>query len=228
MQTTGIRTHGKNLHYYYRCPRRVRDGKDACPNGKNYRADRAEPRVWELVSGLLKDPETLEADLERMIEQERKRLRSGPEEEAATWMKRLDECTKQREKRLEQHAEGLIDLDELRAKLSAIEETREVAERELRRLKELREEMAGLERDKQELLETYTRMAPEALASLTPEERHRLYGMLRLTVTAHPDGTLEAVGVLASDIVSEAEISGRDARTLSGPRWCRYAWASLG
>ena len=50
-------------------------------------------------------------------------------------------------------------------------------------------------------------MAPEALASLTPEERHRAYGMLRLKVTAHSDGTLEADGMLAGG-VSENEITG--------------------
>jgi len=207
MQTTGIRDHGKNMYFYYRCPRRLKYGKNTCPNGKNHRADRVEPRVWELVSGLLKDPKTLKADLEKMIEQEHQRLRSSPEEGAEIWVKRLDECAKQREKRLEQHAEGLINLDELRTKLNTIEETHEVAERELRRLKDKREEIASLEKDKEALLESYASMAPEALASLTPKERHRVYGMLRLKVTAHSDGRLEADGMLAGG-VSTNEITG--------------------
>ena len=50
------------------------------------------------------------------------------------------------------------------------------------------------------MLESYSSMAPEALASLTPEERHRVYGMLRLKVTAHSDGRLEADGMLAGGV----------------------------
>jgi hypothetical protein len=211
MKTTSIRSRSKNMYFYYRCPRRLRFGKEACPNSKNHRADQAEPRVWELVSRILKDPEKLESDLERMIEQERNNLRSGPGEEAEIWTKRLKVCADQRDKRLQQHAEGLITLDELKEKLSAIEETREVAERELGRLKDLRAEISSLEKDKEALLKSYATLAPVALDSLTPEERQQVYNMLRLTVTADPDGTLEADGVLASD-VSKNEITGPDNR----------------
>jgi site-specific DNA recombinase len=207
MKTTSIRSRGKNMYFYYRCPRRLRFGKEACPNGKNHRADQAEPRVWELVAGIFKDPEKLEADLERMIEQERNSLRSGSGEEAEIWTKRLKKCAEQREMRLEQHAEGLITLAELKEKLNAIEETREVAERELGRLKDLRAEISSLEKDKEALLKSYANLAPEALDSLTPGERQQVYNMLRLVVMAHPDGTLEANGVLASD-VSKNEITG--------------------
>ncbi len=37
-------------------------------------------------------------------------------------------------------------------------------------------------------------MTPEALDSLTPEERHRVYGMLGLKATTTMDGTLEVSG----------------------------------
>ena len=40
-------------------------------------------------------------------------------------------------------------------------------------------------------------MAPEALDSLLPEERHQVYKMLRLKVIAHVDRSLEVTGVLA-------------------------------
>ena len=206
MQTTGILAHGKNLHFYYRCPKRVRDGKEACPNKKNIRADDAEPRVWELVSGLLKEPERLRTGLERMIEEERNKLRCDPEQEAALWARRIDEHTAQRERRLQQHAEGLIGLDELREKLGEIEESRKVAERELSSLRNLGAEIATLEQDKEALLKSYATIAAESLDVLTPEERHRVYKMIRLGVVAHPDGTLEASGVFG-DSVSNSEIT---------------------
>ena len=75
----------------------------------------------------------------------------------------------------------------------------------------LRAEISSLEKDKEALLKSYATLAPVALDSLTPEERQQVYNMLRLTVTADPDGTLEADGVLASD-VSKNEITGPDNR----------------
>jgi hypothetical protein len=39
-------------------------------------------------------------------------------------------------------------------------------------------------------------MAPEALHSLTPEERHQVYKMLRLKVIAHLSGNAELAGDL--------------------------------
>ena len=51
-----------------------------------------------------------------------------------------------------------------------------------------------LEQDKSALQEYYAEMTPDALESLTPEERHRVYGMLGLGATIKMDGTLELSG----------------------------------
>lgn len=70
-QKTGyVKRSGEKRHvYYYRCPRAYGyDGE--CPHRKNHRADKLEPAVWDLVSGLLKDPERLREGLERMIGEE--------------------------------------------------------------------------------------------------------------------------------------------------------------
>jgi uncharacterized protein (TIGR00369 family) len=40
---------------------------------------------------------------------------------------------------------------------------------------------------------------PEALEALKPEERHRVYNMLRLRVQAFPDGILEVSGALREE-----------------------------
>ena len=79
-------------------------------------------------------------------------------------------------------AEGLITLDELRTKLAGLDVTRETAERELEALGSHREKLKALKQDKEPVLETYAQMAPEALNSVTPEERHQFYRMLRLRV----------------------------------------------
>jgi hypothetical protein len=44
------------------------------------------------------------------------------------------------------------------------------------------------------VLETYARMTPEALDSLTPEERHQFYKMLRLRVVVQPDDAIQISG----------------------------------
>ena len=48
-------------------------------------------------------------------------------------------------------------------------------------------------------MERYAGAVPEALENLLPEERHRVYKMLRLRVLADPDFRLEVNGVVGSD-----------------------------
>ncbi len=56
------------------------------------------------------------------------------------------------------------------------------------------------ERDRDALLENYAEMMPEALDVLQPEERHRVYKMLRLRAVAFPDGSLEVSGALGEEL----------------------------
>jgi hypothetical protein len=92
-------------------------------------------------------------------------------------------------------AEGLITLDELKVKLAGLEELRETARWELDALSRRREKIEELERDKDALLESYVGMVPEALDSLTPEEHHYVYKILRLRVTLRPDAPPEVSGM---------------------------------
>jgi protein-tyrosine-phosphatase len=185
----------KVSRYYYRCPRAVRH-KDVCSQTKHFRADEVEPAVWGLISDLLKDPDLLRTGLERMIEEERRGWRGDPEREAKAWLEKLTEVDRQRERAQDLAIQGLLDYGELRAKLAALAETRETAEKELGALRSRRERMVELERDRDALLRSYVGMTPEALDGLAPEERHRVYRMLKLKVLIKPDGTLEASGKL--------------------------------
>ena len=107
-------------YYYYRCVKRWQ--YKACEHGKNHDAKELEAQVWELISDALKDPEQLRADLETMIEHKRKARRGGdPEREARAWLEKLAEADRKRNAYQDQQAEGLLTLDELRAKLLALE-----------------------------------------------------------------------------------------------------------
>jgi site-specific DNA recombinase len=157
-------------YFYYRC-RTQWDGGE-CAHKKLHRAADTERRVWAFVRGLFGDPERLRADLERMIELERAASRGNPDREARAWHKKLAEADRKRDGYLDLAADGIMGREELREKLSALEVVRKTAKRELEAIRSREERLEALERDKDALLEYYVEMTPEALESLTPEERH--------------------------------------------------------
>jgi hypothetical protein len=122
-------------------------------------------------------------------------------------------------------AEGLIEGDELRAKLAALEETRQAARRGLAILEGRRACVAQMERDKDALLEQYENVAPDALDTLTPEERQEFYKTLKLRVTVGVDGTLEATGAFLEGTVFCCTSS---TQLLScSSRWRTLTWISF-
>jgi hypothetical protein len=54
------------------------------------------------------------------------------------------------------------------------------------------------------LLKHYAKMVPEVVDAASPEDRRRVYEMLRLQVVAQPDGTIEMNSEYSGDVeVSE-------------------------
>ena len=151
--------------------------------------------MWEFVRSLMLDPEHLLEDIERMIEEERNTMHGDPDREAAAWLDSIATAERKRSGFQDMAAEGLITLDELRSKLAELDDLRKTAERELRIIEGRKDALQQLERDRDSLIEHYAIMAPEALDSLTPEERHQLYKILRLRVMAHADRNLTAEGM---------------------------------
>jgi hypothetical protein len=159
--------------------------------------------VWGFVAGLLKDPDRLRAGLERMIERERASSGGNPDEEIRAWVERLGQIDRKRSGFQDMAAEGLITIDELRAKLATLEEGRKTATAEVERIRERVERARALESDKEALLRTYSAMVPVGLDALDPDERRRVYGMLRLKVA--PDGAMHARGVLSERLDAARE-----------------------
>ena len=93
-----------------------------------------EEPVWELLSGLLKDPERLRAGLDEMIEAERAGMRGDPEAEILAWLGRLDALDSKRSRYQDMAAEGHITFEELGAKLRGLEDERAIVEEELENL----------------------------------------------------------------------------------------------
>jgi hypothetical protein len=112
-------------------------------------------------------------------------------------------------------AKGLMTIEELGARLEELETTRRTAANELEAIRRQAERLEGLEQDRDTLMEFYTGAVPEKLEKLGPEERRRVYGMLRLEVSASPDGTLEVHGILGDGLRADSE-NGRSVCKIEG------------
>ena len=166
----------------------------------NHRAEEVERSVSEFVSRLMRDPQQLREDLERMMELERRGAHGNPKREMKSWLDKLAEVDSERRSYIKLAARGTITDLELDEALGDLEETRATAERELAALRNQQEALKALELDRDVLLERYAAIAPEALDSLIPEERHRLYKLLRITVIVQPDTTLEVSGIFGEGL----------------------------
>jgi hypothetical protein len=119
-------------------------------------------------------------------------MRGDPDEAANIWLDKIADVDRQRARAQDLAVEGLLSPDELRAKLAALEGTRESAKRELEALKSRKEEVEELQRDRDALLESYAGMVPEGLEEFGPEERRWVYKLIRLNVFADAGGNLTA------------------------------------
>ena len=81
-------------------------------------------------------------------------------------------------------------LPELKAYLAWPDETRKTAEHELEVLRSHAEYVRELEAGRDALLDLEAQ-APERLDSLTPEERHQFYKLLKLRADVFADGRVE-------------------------------------
>jgi hypothetical protein len=134
-----------------------------------------------------------------MIELERGAVRGDSDREAKQWLEKLSEVDEERRGFLRLAARGRISEEELDEELAALDETRRIAKRELATLRDRKERIKELERDRDALLGDYAGRTPEALEAFTAEERHRLYKMLRLSVAVYPDGSAEITGAFPED-----------------------------
>ena len=183
-----------NIYYYYLCAAKHKKGRNVCTHSKNHRARETEIRVWEAISDILKDPVQLREDLNAMVEQERQSRRGDPDQEVKVWLERLIELDSKRARYQDMAAENLITLDELRERLGQINEARRTVQVELESIEHHTERIAALETDRDALLDSLVDTAPEALDSLTPEERQQAYKMLHLKVKVYPNSSLEISG----------------------------------
>jgi site-specific DNA recombinase len=181
-------------YFYYTCTVGPSKRLGGCSAKKFHPATQLEERVWGEVSAILTDPKKLSTGLDEMIERESAQMLGDPVKEAAALGKRLGEIKSRRSRYQEMAATGLIDFDELRERLAAIEDERQDTERTLEASRHRTEHLERLEQNRRVLLEEYAGAMPEKLADLPPEKRHRVYRMMRLRGSLAPSGDLEMSG----------------------------------
>jgi site-specific DNA recombinase len=196
--TATSRGNGADYHYYV-CNQRKDRGRECDCTQRAVRATEAECVVWTFVSNLLREPETIQVGMERLIEEERTSQAQDPKHEAELWAQRIADCDRRRSAYQDQQAAGLMRLEELGSKLRELDNIRRVAERELGALKDHGRRVQDLEQDRDALLESMAEMVPEALDSLTGEEKSRAYRMLRLEVTPTAEG-YDVSGALCTSV----------------------------
>jgi site-specific DNA recombinase len=184
--STHTTNNGSKAYYYYRCNR---SGYVRSPcRQRMARAESAEAAVGSFVFDLLKDPRKLQAGMEVLIDRDLAEGPRDPVREARAWGEKLAECTRSRRAYQDQQAAGLMTLEELREKLEKIEGTRKLARAELQALRDRRERVKSLKRDRDALLEQMSAIVPDALDNMPPDKRNELYRMLRLEVKPTQDG----------------------------------------
>jgi site-specific DNA recombinase len=195
MRTCTTRKRSGKRYFYYACAKRREEG-DTCPNRRSPRADVLESAVWRAVSKLLEDSEAVRQGFEARIRLECGGAPGGdPGATERALLERIVESDRERSAYQEMAAKGLMTFDELGARLREVEESRAVILRELREVGSRREGVESLEGDRDALLGSYAASDLEALKRLGPEERKRVYRMLRLEALLGADGVLSVEGV---------------------------------
>jgi site-specific DNA recombinase len=213
MQAHNVVSKANNRLFYYCCKAKYKKGVDYCMASRTHRAEKLEAQVWGEVRSYLEEPERLRADLNRKIELEKSGARGEPEREMKVWAEKLTEADAKRVRFQHAYAEGIIGLDDLKARLSELDDARATAEQEIAILEGRLEHIRSLEEDRDAVLADLEAMAPKVLDCLDPEERHRFYKMLRLRVRLWPDRSLEITGAFPEPLKVGAEVC-----TLNGSR----------
>lgn len=174
---TGSSVHNRargRVYNYYICSRKAEEKtRSNCPN-RNHRAADLEERVGDFAMSLIRDPDTLRAQVEQQVQSEKESkpwLRDV--REAATARERLAKLDTKADAFRDQQAEGLLSMPALREKLDGLAEERQALEERIAEVKDSETRLAELEA-LPNLVEEFLQDLPE-LVDRTPVVRE--YGL---------------------------------------------------
>ncbi|HEY6674506.1 MAG TPA: hypothetical protein VIZ59_06275 [Rubrobacteraceae bacterium] len=107
-----------------------------------------------------------------------------PEKEARVFMSRIAEVDRKRAAYQDLVTDGLMEREELRAKLDALSRQKKAAQEGLRALEERRNRVRELQLSREKILARYIEVAPEELEKADGNKRRAVYNTLGVTVWA--------------------------------------------
>jgi hypothetical protein len=140
--------------------------------------------VWKAVKTVLLDLERLERGLDAYLAAEKEKDVGDPEEETRALTIRIAEADHRRAAYQDLVADGLIERDELRAKLDALRRLKAAAEEGLTALEERWRKVRELELSREKVLARYRDAVPEAFEKTDGNTRRAVYNTLGVTVWA--------------------------------------------
>ena len=99
-------------------------------------------------------------------------------------------------------------LEELGSRLQEVDDARRLAQAELEALTRRQEQIEQLEKDRESLLKSMAEVVPDALEHLTPQERNKIYRMLRLEVAPFEEGYEVSGAFCSSGLTSRSLLMG--------------------
>jgi site-specific DNA recombinase len=174
---TSTRTSKRKL-YYYRClgSDRYRHLRGRVCSNRPIRADYLDEKVWAAVTKLLEDPDLIHAEIQRRVRQIQQSHPRKQREESLT--RELKRVGKGISKLLDAYQEGLIQLDELRARIPELRQRQQALASQLSSLKAAGIDQEAYLRLADQLEDFLARLRSNA-DSLSVTERQRI---LRLVV----------------------------------------------
>jgi site-specific DNA recombinase len=174
----------RKRHFHYACATRRQRGKEACSYSRTPNAHKIEAEVWEAVKAVLLDPERLERGLDAYLAAEKEKDGEDPEKEARVFTNSITEADRKRAAYQDLAADGLMEREELRAKLDALSRQNAAAKEALKALKERRRKVRELQMSREKILARYRDAVPEALEEAEGKQRRTVYNTLGVTAWA--------------------------------------------
>lgn len=182
---------------YYTCHRRQNANRKHCENRRYYPAEKLERAVLDTMRDLLDKREYFLERFEVHATEERRKLRSlATAGSAASWSQELDKIESRRDGFLELAADGVIDRDELRRKLSTVDAERDRLRAGLDAARTYANDATELEvhlSRTRELIKDASRDWLDSRAS--GEDRASMYRRLRLRVEVDGEDNMRLEGV---------------------------------
>jgi hypothetical protein len=185
--TLGI--HHMNGYNYYVCSEYRRDR--ACPEARYHRAEPLEERVRAFTRSLLMRPEIIVEQTASYIESERKKRRRDPAQDEAILRAQLAKLADKEEGYLEQHAEKLISMEKLKAKLKEISSQQAHIEDKLEQIKNSKRYLASLEKMAHDFVLDLPDLLKYLREGAAAEMYRDVYERLKYRIIVHKDGQID-------------------------------------